>query len=49
MQARLKVFLVIVLTVFAAPGLGQAPAKQPEDKTTIVFGQTIHYWDVGIA
>ena len=47
MQARLKIFLVIVLTVFAAPSFGQAPAQQPQDKTILVFGQTIHYWDVG--
>jgi pimeloyl-ACP methyl ester carboxylesterase len=47
MLARLKIFFVIALTLFAVPCFGQAPAKQPEDKTTIVFGQTIHYWDVG--
>ncbi len=47
MQARLKIFLVIVVTVFATPSFGQAPAQQPQDKTMLVFGQTIHYWDVG--
>src|SRR5216683_3121016 len=47
MQARLKIFLGIALTLSAVSCFGQAPAKQPEDKTTIVFGQTIHYWDVG--
>jgi pimeloyl-ACP methyl ester carboxylesterase len=47
MQARLKIFSVIVLTVFAVPSFGQAPAQQPQDKTILVFGQTIHYWEVG--
>src|SRR4029077_17926014 len=47
MQARLKIFLVTALTLFAGPCFGQAPAKQPEDKTIAVFGKTIHYWDVG--
>src|SRR5229473_1159004 len=47
MQARLKLFLAIVLTVFAVPCFGQAPARLPEDKTIAVFRQTIHYWDVG--
>ena len=49
MQARLKIFFVIVLTVFAVPSFGQTPAQQPQDKTILVFvfGQTIHYWDVG--
>jgi pimeloyl-ACP methyl ester carboxylesterase len=51
MQARLKLslisFLILSLGVIASPCRGQAPAKQPEDKTIAVFGQTIHYWDVG--
>jgi pimeloyl-ACP methyl ester carboxylesterase len=47
MQARLRLFFVIVLTVFAVPSFGQAPAQQPEEKTIPIFGQTIHYWDVG--
>ena len=51
MQARLKLslisFLILSLGVIASPCLGQAPAMQPEDKTIAVFGQTIHYWDVG--
>lgn len=44
---RLKTFLAIVLTVFVAPCFGQTPAQRPQDKTILVFGQTIHYWDVG--
>jgi pimeloyl-ACP methyl ester carboxylesterase len=47
MQARLKIFSVIVLTVFPVPSFEQAPAQQPQDKTILVFGQTIHYWEVG--
>ncbi len=48
MLARLKLSFVFVFTIFAAvPCVGQAPAKQPQDKTIAVFGQTIHYWDVG--
>jgi pimeloyl-ACP methyl ester carboxylesterase len=47
MLARLKIFFVISLTLFAVPSFGQAPAQQPQDKTILVFGETIHYWDVG--
>src|SRR5712664_1287633 len=47
MQARLKIFLVIALTLFVTACLGQAPAQQPQDKTILGFGKTIHYWDVG--
>src|SRR5260370_9196762 len=47
MQAWVKIFLVIDLALCATPCFGQAPAQQPPDKTILVFGQTIHYWDVG--
>jgi pimeloyl-ACP methyl ester carboxylesterase len=51
MPSRLKLFFISFLTlslaVSVSPCLGQTPAKQPEDKTIVVFGQTIHYWDVG--
>jgi pimeloyl-ACP methyl ester carboxylesterase len=47
MRVRLQLSVVFLLTAFAVPCLGQAPAKQPQDKTIAVFGQTIHYWDVG--
>jgi pimeloyl-ACP methyl ester carboxylesterase len=49
MEARMKVLRIFFLAVFAVPCFGQAPAKpaQPQDKTVTVFGQTIHYWDVG--
>jgi pimeloyl-ACP methyl ester carboxylesterase len=47
MQARLKLSLVLALTLCVLPCRGQAPAQQPQDKTIAVFGQTIHYWDAG--
>jgi triacylglycerol lipase len=46
-HARRGAFLAIVFVVFVTACLGQAPAQQPQDKTILVFGQTIHYWDVG--
>jgi pimeloyl-ACP methyl ester carboxylesterase len=47
MPAHPKILLIFSLTIVVNPCLGQTPAKQPEDKTIAVFGQTIHYWDVG--
>jgi len=35
-----------VAPVHLAPVYGQSQG-QPEDKTIAVFGQAIHYWDVG--
>jgi pimeloyl-ACP methyl ester carboxylesterase len=35
-----------VATVNVAPAYGQTPG-QPADKTITVFGQSIHYWDLG--
>jgi pimeloyl-ACP methyl ester carboxylesterase len=32
---------------FVLPAFGQTVPGQPTDKTIAVFGQTIHYWDVG--
>ena len=34
----------LLLAMWAVPACGQG---QPPDKTIAVFGQTIHYWDVG--
>ena len=40
--------LVLLLMVCVAPCSAQiATVQQPEEKTIAVFGQTIHYWDVG--
>ena len=44
MHGKMKFGLILLLVVFAAPAFGQG---QPTDKTIAVFGQTIHYWDVG--
>jgi pimeloyl-ACP methyl ester carboxylesterase len=51
MRRELKHGCILLLAIFiysvgVAPASGQAPA-QPPDKTIAVFGQTIHYWDVG--
>jgi pimeloyl-ACP methyl ester carboxylesterase len=49
MRGKLKFGFVLVWVVWVVPCLGQvatAPGR-PEEKTIAVFGQTIHYWDVG--
>ena len=38
---------MVVLAVFVVPAFGQKAPTLPEEKTVAVFGQTIHYWDVG--
>lgn len=37
----------VSLAPLATPAFAQAAAPQPEEKTIAVFGQSIHYWDVG--
>jgi len=44
MRGKMKLGLILLLAVFVIPAFGQG---QPPDKTIAVFGQTIHYWDVG--
>jgi pimeloyl-ACP methyl ester carboxylesterase len=44
MRKAQRVGFVLVLLMWAFPAWGQG---QPADKTIAVFGQTIHYWDVG--
>ena len=51
MRRELKYRFVLLLAVFVFP-LGVAPVcglaqGQPVDKTIPVFGQSIHYWDMG--
>jgi pimeloyl-ACP methyl ester carboxylesterase len=49
MRGKLKFGFVLLLVVWVVPCFGQtvtAPGR-PEEKTIAVFGQTIHYWDVG--
>ncbi len=44
MRGKMKFGLILLLVVIAVPAFGQG---QPQDKTITVFGQTIHYFDVG--
>ena len=44
MRGRMKFGIVLLLAVIAVPAFGQG---QPVDKTIVVFGQSIHYFDLG--
>ncbi len=44
MRGKMKFGLILLLVVIAAPAFGQG---QPQDKTITVFGQAIHYFDMG--
>jgi pimeloyl-ACP methyl ester carboxylesterase len=44
MRGKRKLGIILLLAVFVAPAFGQG---QPPDKTTTVFGQSIHYFDMG--
>ena len=44
MRGRIKFGLILLLVVVAVPAFGQG---QPADKTITVFGQSIHYFDMG--
>ncbi len=44
MRGKMKFGLILLLVVFAVPAFGQG---QPQDKTITVFGQAIHYFDMG--
>jgi pimeloyl-ACP methyl ester carboxylesterase len=46
MRRELKYGFVLLLAMFAAPAYGQTPG-QPADKIITVFGQSIHYYDMG--
>jgi len=46
MRRELKYGFVLLLAMFAAPAYSQTPG-QPADKTIAVFGQSIHYFDMG--
>ena len=46
--AVLRMFLTSLLFFFlAVPSFGQAAQTPPEERTVPVFGETIHYWDLG--
>ena len=44
MHGKMKFGLILLLVVFVAPVFGQG---QPADKTITVFGESIHYFDLG--
>jgi pimeloyl-ACP methyl ester carboxylesterase len=44
MRGKTEFGLVLLLVVFVTPAFGQG---LPPDKTIAVFGQAIHYWDMG--
>jgi pimeloyl-ACP methyl ester carboxylesterase len=44
MRGKMKFGLILLLAVLAVPASGQG---QPEDKTITVFGEAIHYFDMG--
>lgn len=44
MRGKMKFGTILLLVVMAVPALGQG---QPADKTITVFGQSIHYFDMG--
>jgi len=44
MRGKMKFGLVLLLAAFVVPAFGQG---QPADKTIMVFGQSIHYFDMG--
>jgi pimeloyl-ACP methyl ester carboxylesterase len=39
--------LFLLLAIIAGPAFAQNPQTVPPEKTIPIFGQTIHYWDVG--
>src|SRR5260370_28625910 len=47
MRGNVKFGSILLFALFAAPTFGQTGPAQPPDKTVAVFGQTLHYWDVG--
>ena len=44
MHGKMKFGLILLFVVMAVPAFGQG---QPTDKTITVFGQSIHYFDMG--
>jgi len=44
MRGKMKFGLILLLVVTVVPAFGQG---QPADKTITVFGQSIHYFDIG--
>ena len=46
MRREMKYGFVLLLAIFVTPAYSQTPG-QPADKTIAVFGQSIHYFDLG--
>jgi pimeloyl-ACP methyl ester carboxylesterase len=47
MRGKVKFGSILLLTLCVASTFGQAGPTPPADKSVAVFGQTLHYWDVG--
>jgi pimeloyl-ACP methyl ester carboxylesterase len=47
MRGKRKLGLSLLLAIFVVPAFGQTAPAQPADKTVLVFGQMIHYFDTG--
>jgi pimeloyl-ACP methyl ester carboxylesterase len=47
MRGRLSCGFILLMAVFVVPTFAQTTPSRPEEKTVAVFGQSIHYWDVG--
>lgn len=51
MHSRLRFAMILLFALISlalsTPSSAQAPAPQFEEKTIAIFGQTVHYWDVG--
>jgi pimeloyl-ACP methyl ester carboxylesterase len=47
MRGARTIGLIFLFVYFVPCAFGQNTLGQPADKTIAVFGQTIHYWDVG--
>lgn len=47
MRRTLVLVFVVLMICSVAPGFAQSAPTPPEERTIPVFGETIHYWDVG--
>src|SRR5437016_8745190 len=47
MRIKPTIGLLLLLTMVVCSGFGQAVGAQFEEKSITVFGQSLHYWDVG--
>lgn len=47
MRGNRKLGLILLLVTLAVPAYGQSAPGQPPDKTVTLFGQSIHYFEMG--